>query len=77
MDNITEEELNRLRNSKNEEDWNDACDAIKAARGGRYPSDWWPKVMQSGLSAQVAKNWGQPDAFEIKAFSLDTGKRIG
>jgi hypothetical protein len=62
---ITEEGLNRLRNSKDAQEWDATCDAIKKAHGG-YPSDWWPKVMQSGLAAQVPENWGQPDAFEIK-----------
>ena len=71
MSNITEEELQRLRDSKNENDWNDACDAIKKARNGRYPDDWWAKVMTSGLADQVAKNWGQPDAFELKVETLD------
>lgn len=67
---ITQEELDRLRSSKNEEEWNAACDAIKKAHGG-YPHDWWAKVMQSGLAAQVADNWGQPDAFELKVTALD------
>lgn len=68
MSNITEEELERLRSCKNDDDWSAACDAVKKARNGRYPDDWWAKVMQSGLAAQVAKNWGRPDAFEIKVF---------
>lgn len=65
--NITAEELERLRNTKNETEWNDACDAIKKARNGDYPSDWWAKVMTSGLAAGVALKWNRPDAFEIKA----------
>lgn len=69
-DGITQEELDRLRSSKNENDWNAACDAIKKARNGRYPFDWWPKVMMSGLADEVANNWGQPDAFEIKVSPL-------
>ncbi len=66
---ITQEELDRLSNTKNDSEWNAACDDIKKAHGG-YPHDWWPKVMQSGLAAKVAANWGQPDAFEIKVMPL-------
>lgn len=68
---ITQEELDRLSNTKNESEWNDACDAIKKAHNGGYPSDWWAKVMQSGLAAKVAVKWGQPDAFELKVLPLE------
>jgi hypothetical protein len=66
---ITQEELDRLSNTKNESEWNDACDAVKKAHGG-YPHDWFAKVMLSGLAAQVAANWGRPDAFDIKVLPL-------
>lgn len=56
-DSITEQELTSLRNAKSESEWNAACDAIKAARAGRYPTDWWPKVQQSGLMAEVMRRW--------------------
>lgn len=69
--NITPEELESLRSTKNETEWNQACDAIKKARNGAYPPDWWAEVMQSGLAAEVAHNWGQPDAFELKVGNLD------
>jgi hypothetical protein len=62
---ITDAELEQLRSAKNEIEWNAACDAVKKAHGG-YPHDWFLKVMISGLAAEVAKNWGRPDAFDIK-----------
>ena len=46
---LTEAELHNLRNAKTEAQWNADCDAIKAARGGSYPSDWYAKVIQSGV----------------------------
>lgn len=64
MDGITEEELEALRSSKNESEWNAACDRVKKAHHG-YPYDWYEKVLASGLTDEVAKNWGKPDAFEI------------
>lgn len=66
---ITNEELAALEATKNETEWNNTCDAIKAAHGG-YPADWWPKVMMSGLAARVAQKWGKPDAFEIKVETI-------
>jgi hypothetical protein len=54
MPNITEEELTLLKNVKTAREWDDACDAIKGARNGVYPSDWWAKVMQSGLYYTVS-----------------------
>lgn len=62
---ITDEELRRLESSKNDEEWNSICDDIKASRLGNYPSDWWVKVMVSGLANRVAANWGRPNAMTI------------
>ena len=64
-DNITEAELTRLENCNNEKDWSDACEAFKEARGGQYPSDWWAKVMQSGLATRLAAKWGNLAAFDL------------
>lgn len=58
MDNITDEELARLKACTSEQEWNDTCSVIKKARNGNFPDDWWPKVMQSGLAESVAKTWG-------------------
>jgi hypothetical protein len=59
MDNITEAELTKLAATNTEEEWNDACDAVKKARGGAYPPDWFAKVMMSGLAAKVMKGWNR------------------
>jgi hypothetical protein len=64
--NITQAELDALRSTKNESEWNNVCNGIKQARNGSYPPDWWAMVMLSGLAKEVANAWGDPDAFEIK-----------
>lgn len=46
---ITHEELKQLQNAKSRLEWGTVCDAIKSTRGGEYPSDWFQKVMQSGI----------------------------
>lgn len=46
-----------LGHCRSEDDWNQACDRIKASRGGQYPKDWWVRVMLSGLMARVVKNF--------------------
>lgn len=54
---ITQDELKKLKSSKTMEEWDATCDAIKAARGGQYPPDWFRKVMMSGLAASVQESW--------------------
>lgn len=53
---MTDKNLNDLKNSKNESEWNAVCDSIKREHGG-YPADWFPKVVLSGLMAQVSMGW--------------------
>lgn len=57
--NLTDEEISELQASKNEGAWNAACDRIKAARDGRYPPDWWPRVQKSGLMHLVFASWSR------------------
>jgi hypothetical protein len=54
---LTDEEMARLESCKNETEWNAACDAIKAERDGRYPSDWFPRVNRSGMMHRIAESW--------------------
>jgi uncharacterized circularly permuted ATP-grasp superfamily protein len=46
-----------LVTAANEPAWNAACERIKAARAGAFPSDWWARVMQSGLMRRVVESW--------------------
>lgn len=59
--NITEEELQALRETRNADDWSRVCNQIKTARRGAYPPDWWPKVMASGLVEEIRQSWANPD----------------
>ncbi len=54
---LTSEEMDRLESVQTMEQWDDACDAVKNARGGVYPHDWWLRVMRSGLAERVAARW--------------------
>lgn len=55
--NITEQELEKLKSTKSETEWNAACDEIKRARGGQYPPDWWTEVVMSGLMSAARLLW--------------------
>lgn len=57
MNDLTDDEIATLEASRNEREWNAACDAVKRARGGRYPDDWLGRVMLSGLAARVSRGW--------------------
>ena len=65
---ITDEELKRLEDCKTAKDWNEACDAIKNARGGQmYPDDWWEKVKESGMMDRSMARWGENSDIKISA----------
>ena len=49
---MSDEEFKSLENARTEDEWNAACDALKTARGGRYPHDFFPRVHLSGLMAR-------------------------
>jgi hypothetical protein len=55
--NLTEEEIATLEACKTEDEWNAACDAVKRARGGSYPDDWWSKMMLTGRAAMIAASF--------------------
>lgn len=55
--NITEQELEKLKATKSETEWNATCDEIKRARGGEYPPDWWAKVAMSGIMSIASLAW--------------------
>lgn len=62
---LTQRELKMLESCSSEEEWGAACDEIKAARKGVYPSDWWAKVKLSGMGDRVAARWGGDDKIHI------------
>lgn len=54
---LTNEEFEALKNSKNQTEWADLCDKIKHARSGGYPSDWYVKIIMSGLAMKTKASW--------------------
>ncbi len=60
---LTKNEIERLNEAKTEHEWNDVCDAVKAARDGNYPRDWYSRVVRSGLLNRKAAEFkrGGPD----------------
>ena len=69
---ITKEELERLEACQTADEWADACDAVKDARDGNYPEDWWPKVKLSGMMDRILERWDETS--ELKLIDMDTGK---
>jgi len=68
MKNITQKELGSLNACQSAQDWGDACDAIKEARGGMYPEDWWNKVKLSGMMDKIMTRWGEDSSLSVKRF---------
>lgn len=61
MPGLTESELARLKATKSEDEWNAACDAVKDARGGQYPHDWYQKVLGSNWIAPLHASFNQDE----------------
>ncbi len=51
--NLTEQEIQDLEKSSTVEEWNAACDRVKAARNGVYPEDSYVRVLASGIAARA------------------------
>jgi hypothetical protein len=64
---LTEAELETLKACRSDDEWNDACLAIKKAHGGQYPYDWYGKVLATGLMAEVVKKFGGSTEISIQA----------
>jgi len=69
---ITKEELESLEACQTGQDWSDACDAVKEARNGLYPSDWWDKVKLSGMMDRVMARWGEDSELKISTYNNKT-----
>lgn len=61
---LSNDELNLLESAKTEKEWNSACETVRSNHGGGYPSDWYDKVIASGLMTRVASRFGQTDQIE-------------
>lgn len=71
--NITQDDLVILELVQTSEDWDAACNTIKETHGGRYPDDWFAKVLQSGLSHRVFARFGQRPVMSVTSVG-DDGK---
>ncbi len=65
MENLTDTEIEILEACQSDDDWSDATDAIKAARDGQYPDDWWDRVKLTGMMDRILSRWGQTSAITI------------
>lgn len=54
---ITDDEIASLKMADTASKWDAACDRIKGSRAGRYPEDWFLKVVMSGLMNDVSSRW--------------------
>lgn len=54
---LTDAELSALKSARNKKEWNQVCDAVKAARDGAYSSDWYARVILSGVAAERVSAW--------------------
>jgi len=54
---LTQEEIEKLKATKSEAEWNAVCDEVKSARGGSYPGNWYATVVLSGMMADVSSSW--------------------
>ena len=57
--NLTDAELQRMKDASSEEEWNEGCDAVKESRGGQYPGDWFAKIIMSGLGPRKQVEWSR------------------
>lgn len=55
--NLTDEEFEAFISAKNEREWNELCDKVKAARNGVYPPDWFARMNKSGVMHMVMSSW--------------------
>lgn len=62
---LTNEDIAMLEAVKSADEWNAACSKLKAARGGVYPSDWWPKVKLSGMMERILSSFGETSELSI------------
>ena len=67
--NLTEEEMEMLEACQTAQDWANACDKIKEARGGvTYPDDWWARVKMTGMMDRIMSRWGEDSELKVEEF---------
>ena len=66
-----QEMIDLMASSKNDFEWNENCDKVKAAFGGDYPPFWYKEIIVSGL---MDKTLGA-GASEFKIYTGDDALR--
>lgn len=46
-----------MSSSKNESQWNENCDKVKAANDNKYPDFWYAQIISSGLINTAKASW--------------------
>lgn len=70
--NITEQELQMLEDCQSKQEWSEACIAVKDARDGQYPDDWWDKVKESGMMDRIMARWDETSELKISTHNNKT-----
>jgi len=71
---ITEEEIAMCQACHTPQEWNTACDTIKASRGGNYPPNWWDEMKLSGRMEQIFARWDDDPSLKIGIVGRKKGK---
>jgi hypothetical protein len=67
-DNLTQQEISVLEACKSEEEWDAACLAVKTARAGHYPSDWWNTMKRSGRMDRIVASFAGSTEIKITSY---------
>lgn len=60
---LTDAQMETLKSTKSETEWNVATAKIKAeTKGGEFPSDWYARVLASGMMRQMTLKWKEAAA---------------
>jgi hypothetical protein len=73
--NLSDAEIAQLLACANMEEYRVVARAIKTATDGAYTEDWFERVLgPGGIHEQLARKWGNPDAFEVQSWSSTSGR---
>jgi len=57
---MTEEQIEMMKSSATEVEWNANVGKVKATHGG-YPTDWYEKIVLSGVMKMTVAKFGGSD----------------
>ena len=68
LPNLTDEEIASLEACSSESQWNATCAEIKKVRGGKFPPDWYVKMLASGKMHSIVSKFGGDDRIRITTY---------